>query len=105
MRNESKVGITRDASAAILELRDRIDAIDAEILQLLGSRARTIVKIGALKSKTGMKVKDSGREMEVFERWSELSVKYGLPSDMTRKLLSTILYYSRRQQTKLRKRR
>ena len=53
------------------ELRNRIDELDHQLVQLLNERARVVVEIGKLKSKTGKPIYAPDREKEVFARISE----------------------------------
>jgi shikimate dehydrogenase len=53
---------------ALTELRDRIDAIDSRILQLLNERLDAARSIGRLKAKEGKKVLDASREAAVLAR-------------------------------------
>jgi chorismate mutase/prephenate dehydratase len=50
------------------ELRNRIDELDRRIVKLLNERARVVVDIGKLKSKTGGPVYAPDREKEVLEK-------------------------------------
>ena len=50
------------------ELRNRIDELDHQLVQLLNERARVVVEIGKLKSKTGKPIYAPDREKEVFAR-------------------------------------
>ncbi len=53
--------------------RERIDAIDAEILQLLNRRARLAMKVGDLKWREGLPLHVPGREREVLSRMWKLN--------------------------------
>jgi len=53
---------------ALLEVRNRIDEIDQQILSLLQERLGCAKKIGQLKSKDGMPKWDPQRERQIFER-------------------------------------
>ncbi len=53
--------------------RERIDAIDAEILQLLNRRARLAIEIGKLKLREGLPLHVPGREREVLSRTWKLN--------------------------------
>jgi len=53
---------------ALAALRDRIDAIDNNILQLLNDRLDAARSIGRLKAKCGKRVLDSSREVAVLDR-------------------------------------
>ena len=54
-------------------LRARIDALDAELLELLGERARCAAAIGELKRDAGKAMHDPEREASVLRRLRELS--------------------------------
>jgi chorismate mutase/prephenate dehydratase len=53
------------------ELRKKIDELDHQLVQLLNERARVVVKIGKLKSKTDKPVYAPDREKNVFARITE----------------------------------
>jgi chorismate mutase-like protein len=48
------------------EWRNEIDAIDAEIVNLISQRARVAQKIGILKAKAGLPIVDSEREEAIL---------------------------------------
>lgn len=48
--------------------RAEIDAIDAELLNLINRRARVAIEVGMLKRSAGSPLFDSGREREVLAR-------------------------------------
>lgn len=52
----------------IHELRERIDEIDEEILELLDERVDTSKEIGEIKREKGISITDTEREEEVLER-------------------------------------
>ena len=61
-------------AAALAPLRERIDAIDHEIVALLNERAQIALEIGRVKEQTGRRtVRDSQRETEVLERVTSAS--------------------------------
>ncbi|MEK6814876.1 MAG: prephenate dehydratase [Nitrospirota bacterium] len=49
------------------DLRNKIDALDAQILSLLNERAKIAVRIGEVKRETGAEAYAPGRESEIFE--------------------------------------
>jgi chorismate mutase/prephenate dehydratase len=53
------------------ELRKKIDELDHQLVKLLNERARVVVEIGKLKTKTDKPVYAPDREKEVFARISE----------------------------------
>ncbi len=60
--------------AALAPLRERIDAIDHEIVALLNERAQIALEIGRVKEQTGRRtVRDAKREAEVLERVTSAS--------------------------------
>jgi len=66
---------TGDPTAeALAPLRDRIDAIDHEIVALLNERAQIALEIGRVKQETGRRtVRDAAREAQVLERVTSAS--------------------------------
>ena len=55
----------------IHELRERIDEIDEEILELLDERVALAKKIGEIKREKRISITDTQREGEVLERAKE----------------------------------
>ena len=68
-------GLPADQTAvALAPLRDRIDAIDHEIVALLNERAEIALEIGRVKQETGRRtVRDTAREAQVLERVTSAS--------------------------------
>jgi chorismate mutase len=66
---------TGDPTAeALAPLRNRIDAIDHEIVALLNERAQIALEIGRVKQVTGRRaVRDAAREAQVLERVTSAS--------------------------------
>jgi chorismate mutase/prephenate dehydratase len=63
-----------ETAAALAPLRERIDAIDHEIVALLNERAQIALEIGKVKKETGRRtVRDATREAEVLERVTSAS--------------------------------
>ena len=57
---------TPDAQARITEIRERIDAIDCELVKLLNERAQCSLDIRALKPSAHLGLYDPRREEEIF---------------------------------------
>jgi chorismate mutase / prephenate dehydratase len=72
---QPEAGASGDRTAAALApLRERIDAIDHEIVALLNERAQIALEIGRVKEQTGRRtVRDAQRETEVLERVTSAS--------------------------------
>jgi chorismate mutase/prephenate dehydratase len=63
-----------ETAQALAPLRERIDAIDKEIVTLLNERAQIALEIGRVKELTGRStVRDASREAEVLERVTSAS--------------------------------
>lgn len=58
---------------ALAPLRQRIDAIDHEIVALLNERAQIALEIGRVKQVTGRTVRDAAREAQVLEHVTSAS--------------------------------
>ncbi len=56
------------AQQALAGFRQRIDAIDAQIVHLLNERARLVVEVGAYKRQAGVPIYTPHREQEVLRR-------------------------------------
>jgi chorismate mutase len=78
-------------------LRDRIDALDREIVRLLNERARLAVEVGHVKARSGLPVHDPERETEVLRRVAEANVAAGgtLPGDELGQLYERIVALTR----------
>lgn len=62
------------AEGRLAELRQRIDQLDKELVELLNERARVVVEIGHLKRRTGnMQIYSPDREHEVLRHVTELN--------------------------------
>ena len=59
---------TTDAQARIAEIRERIDAIDCELVKLLNERAQCSLDIRALKPSAHLGLYDPRREEEIFTK-------------------------------------
>ena len=52
----------------VRELRERVDAVDQELIEALSERARIVQEIMALKIEAGAPVYDPRREEEILQR-------------------------------------
>ena len=80
--------------AAIEELRQQIDELDAQLVDLLNKRAEKSLAIRALKPGAQMGLYDPKREEEIFEKVSALNLG-PLYSDDIRSIYATILRVSK----------
>jgi chorismate mutase len=52
----------------VLELRERVDEVDRELIEALSERARIVQEIMVLKAEVGAPVYDPRREEEILQR-------------------------------------
>jgi len=62
------------------QLRQKIDTLDDQILQLLAQRAKVCRAIGAAKKQQGTPIRDVDRENEVYQRVKAKAASLGLDS-------------------------
>jgi chorismate mutase len=60
------------------QMRLKIDALDEQVLRLLGERAQICKAIGAAKKKKNLPVKDSARENEVYKHIKAKAAEFAL---------------------------
>lgn len=77
------------------ELRDRIVALDREIVRRVGERRELVLRIGRLKEALGMPVLDPGREAAVVRRAAELAREEGVDEEMVRDVLWRVIASAR----------
>ena len=79
------------------ELRQKIDGIDAQLVELFERRMAVTREVGLYKLANHIPVLDSGREEQVLESKTALIHDQELAGDVT-ELFETIMAISRRQQ-------
>jgi chorismate mutase len=57
----------------VQELRERVDAVDRELIEALSERARIVQEIMALKTDAGAPVYDPRREEEILQKVVEIN--------------------------------
>ena len=77
------------------QLREKIERIDAEIIEKLAAREELSKQIGQLKSKEGKDVIDQLHEKTLFERYEKLCERYKLKPAYVKRLFKTIIANSR----------
>lgn len=55
----------------IESIRKKIDKVDKQLLYLLNERAQSVIEMGHVKSKMGLKVFDPRRERDIFVSMTE----------------------------------
>ena len=73
----------KELLAKLLPLRNRIDAIDEQILQLLNQRAQAAIEVGEVKHEFGQQdsILKPEREAQIIRRLEELNAKQTFPKD------------------------
>ena len=79
------------------EIRDAIDAIDRQVVDLLGERMGLALEIGALKRRAGEPVLDAQREQALLAKVRGLS-RAPLDGEDVEKIYETIMQVSKRLQ-------
>lgn len=60
-------------TASLDELREEIDRIDREILELVAQRMRVVLAVGDFKRQRGLPIYDAERERSLLERLASLA--------------------------------
>lgn len=79
-------------------LRERIRALDEELVRVLGERLDLVLEVGRAKQARGLPVLDPGQEARVVRRAAELSRDRGLDPELTRDVLWRIIAAARQIQ-------
>ncbi len=95
MKNLNKTEVLKD-------LRQRIDQLDGQLLELLEERAETAIKIGKVKKEHAIAVLDRNREKEVLDRLVEMSEDRPLSGEAVREIFSAVIRACRAAQAPLR---
>jgi chorismate mutase/prephenate dehydratase len=79
-----------DLTAALRSSRQRIDAIDLQIVKLLNDRAQVVHEVGVIKKKYQAPASAPGREQEVLQQVSS-QARAPLSAESVRKIYQAIL--------------
>ena len=90
----SRAAVSSEESEELSRLRQRIDEIDAVLLEHLNDRARVVQAVGRLKQARGRPVFAAAREDEIVERLCELNPG-PFPSDAIRPVFREIVSATR----------
>jgi chorismate mutase / prephenate dehydrogenase len=78
----------------VAALRDRLDEIDAEIMDLVAERQATVARIGEQKHAEGRGLRDFAREREVIDRGVRRAESRGMHGDIARDILERLIHHS-----------
>ena len=77
--------------AELLAAREQIDAVDRDLLELLGKRFELTHQVGVLKASQALEPVDATREAEKLAELSALCEKHNLNPDLVTELFSKIM--------------
>ena len=80
-------------------LRERIIAVDDEIIRLIGERRDLVLEIGRMKESLGLPILDPAREARVVRRVAERSRALGVDEELTRDVIWRIISSARQAQS------
>ncbi len=96
--------VTRDqhyTTENLALLRQQIDQVDNELLEILNKRMRVCREIGQYKKEHGMTVLQTGRYDDIMQSRVKLATEMGMSADFMRTVLSSIHEESVRQQLEI----
>lgn len=82
----------------LINLRNKIDDIDANIVRLIGERLEIVRKIGEVKRIEDLSIQDPEREAKLYIKLNTLAQEYQVPLDMLVHIYEYIMNISRREQ-------
>jgi prephenate dehydrogenase len=82
--------------AGLTEIRGRIDALDREVVELLGRRARLVHQAAKVKAEHGLPLPDLGREASLLEKRREWARDEKVDADAVEDVFRAVLRFSRR---------
>jgi chorismate mutase/prephenate dehydrogenase len=81
--------------------RERIDAIDRQVLELLAERTREVEKVAAAKRTHGLPIRDWKRERALLSERKRVAAELGLATDAIESIYRQIMLASRDRQAQL----
>lgn len=81
--------------AAMVALREQIDQVDDQLVQVLVTRFRLVAEVGSVKASLGMMRCDPLREATIVRRVSGAARTAGIPEEGVRDVFWTVLSYCR----------
>ena len=91
-----------DVPQALQTLRDQIDAVDLDIVDLLAKRNALITTVADVKRSTGVPIKDASREASLLAERRDRAANAGLNPDTVEGMFRLLLRASRDKQAGLR---
>src|SRR3954454_11880601 len=86
--------MSKDSRPHLLELRQKLDQVDADIVGLIAKRFETVGLILKEKSGRTQSIRDADRERELLERIEGIAQSLGVSGPLARKIFSEIITHS-----------
>jgi chorismate mutase len=83
------------AEARLEELRKLIEAVDRELVSLIGKRRDLVLEVGRTKEALGRPVLDPPQEAKVVRRAAEIARELGIDEELTRDVFWRIIAAAR----------
>jgi chorismate mutase len=77
------------------ELRTQIEALDRELVTVIGKRRELVLEVGKAKGKLGRPVLDPPQEAKVVRRAAEMARDLGVDEELTRDVIWRIIAAAR----------
>lgn len=81
--------------------REKIDALDDQILDLLARRTEIVREVGAVKARDGITLVQGARVEEVISRCADIGERSGVSADLVRALYTLIIDEAHRIEGKI----
>ena len=94
--------VSEPTPAELLEVREQIDTLDREIIELLAQRFRLTHRVGKLKASLALQSLDARREEEKLAEIRSLCARHGLNADLVTALFTQIMEEVVRNHNRLR---
>ena len=88
-------GAAAAAERALTVLRERIQAVDTELVRLVGERRSLVLEVGRVKAEAGMPVLDPSQEARVVRRAAELARAASVDEELVRDVIWRIIASAR----------
>lgn len=75
----------------LLEIRQKIDEIDADLIELLAARFTLTQQVGELKASKELASVDASREAKKLEELRKLCLQYQIDADLVSELFTRIM--------------
>ncbi|MBI80257.1 MAG: bifunctional chorismate mutase/prephenate dehydrogenase [Pseudomonadota bacterium] len=82
------------------QLRNRLTIVDKELIELISERQKIVSEVSAYKIKTGIAIRDYGRESKILKSVEKQSISLGLDPTLAKEIMKLLISASLQQQEK-----